>query len=275
MILLKILKEWILNTFLRINIISNEIGSLTDEKLKGAVCIVAKIAIINYVYAAKNKKYDFINKRVKKLGKITFLIFIEIINLCFNKEDKDSKKEENENSSIDENESKVIEGEDNGIDIDYNGMRNFIFDEFSNKLHNESDIDNIIKLIDFLERKDIEGANEKKVMTNEFLQKLMEKNLFTKDEFFSDNQSIKISLFQKLYEKGKIKKNEEEYYKRITHLLDEINKDIEGNIQKSKLEEFLKNERSLIMQRLSLIKLIFKGFNPDEQYTQLKKDLMI
>ena len=63
----------------------------------------------------------------------------------------------------------------------------------------------------------------------------MENNLFTKDEFFSCNQNIKISLFYKLYAKGIIQKNEikeEEYYKKITHLLYEIRKDIEGNIKK-------------------------------------------
>ena len=239
-------------------IISNEIGLLTDEKIKEAIYVVAKIAIINYIYEEKNKKFDFINKRIKQLGKITPLILIEIINQCFNKEDND-KKEENGN--------KVIKREDKDInnDIDYNELKKFIFEEFSNSLNNENDIDNIIKIIDLLEE------NENKVIANEFLQKLIEKNLFTKDEFFSDNQNIKISLLYKLYEKGKIKKNEEKYYKRITHLLDEIKKDIEGNIQKSNLEEFLKNGRTLIMQRLSLIKLIFKGFNPDEQYTKLKK----
>ena len=115
-----------------------------------------------------------------------------------------------------------------------------IFDEFSNKLHNESVIDNIIKLIDFLERKGIEGANKKKVMINEFLQKLMKKNLFTKDEFFSGKKNIKILLFYKLYWKGKIKKSEEEYSEKIIHLFNAIKNDIEGNITKSKLEEFLK-----------------------------------
>ena len=239
-------------------IISNEIGLLTDEKLKEAIHAIAKIAIINYAYEEENKKIDFINKRIKKLGKITPLILIEIINQCFNKKNND-KKEENENKVKEKKELDI------NIDIDYNELKKFIFEEFSNSLNDENDIHNIIKLIDLLE------ANENKIILNEFLQKLIEKNLFTEDEFFSCNQNIKISLLYKLYEKGIIKKNEEEYYKRITHLLDEIKKDIEGNIQKSKLEKFFKNERSLIIQRLSLIKLILKGFNPDEQYTILKK----
>ena len=256
------------------NIISNEIGLLTDEKLKEAIHVVAKIAIFNYVYETEKKKFDFIKSRINRLGKIVPLIFIEIINLCFNKVDKESNEEENENNSIDESENKVIEEEDK--DIDYNEMKKFIFEEFSKKLNNEEDIDNIINLIDCLEGKNKKKDNineknkEKETIINEFLQKLMEKNLFTKDEFFSGNKNIKISLFYRLYEKGKIQKNEEEYYERILHLLDSIEKDLEGNIKKSKLEEFLKNEPSCIKQRLSLIKLILDGFMPDEQYNKLK-----
>ena len=244
------------------NIISNEIGLLTDEKLKNAIHIVAKIAIINYEYETKDKKFDFINKRVKKMSRIAPLIFIEIINICFNKDDN--------NTNIEENENKIIEEKD--IDKDYNEMKKYIFEEFLNKLNNENDIDNIIKFLDCLEQKNItNGTNEKEPIINEFLSKLIEKYLFTKDEFFSYNQNIKILLFNKLYEKGKIKRNEEEYYEKIILLLDSIKNDIEGNIKKSKLEEFLKNKPSLIKKRLSLIKIIIERFNPDEQYEKLKK----
>ena len=117
------------------NIISNEIGLLSDENLKEAVHVVAKIAIINYIYEAKDKKFDFINKKIKKLDKrVIPLIFIEIINRCFNKEDKDNKNEEEEEENADENENKIIEEEDK--DIDFNEMKKLIFDEFSNKLEN-------------------------------------------------------------------------------------------------------------------------------------------
>ena len=238
------------------NIISNEIGLLTNEKLKEAVHVVAKISIFNYIYEVKGKKFDFINKRIRKLGRIVPLIFIEIINLCLNKGDKYSKNEENENNSSDESENEIIEKEEK--DIDYNEMKTFIFEEFSKKLNNENDIDNILNLIDCLECK------------NKFLDKLIERNLFTKYEFFSPNKNIKILLFYKLYEKGKLKKYEE-CYDKIAHLLDAILKEIEGNIKKSKLEEFLKNNPSFIKQRLSLIKFILKEFNPDEYYNVLKK----
>ena len=116
-------------------------------------------------------------------------------------------------------------------------------------MNNQKDIDNILNLIDCLEckNKKRDTMNDKnETIINEFLKILIEKNLFTKDEFFSGNKNIKILLFYKLYEKGKLKKNEEEYYEKIAHLLDAILKDIEGNIKKSKLEEFLKNNPSFI-----------------------------
>ena len=101
------------------------------------------------------------------MAKIIPLIFIEIINICFNKEDKNSKEEENENNSLDEDENNNEEGkeEDNNIEIDYTEMKNYIFEEFSNKLSNENDIDNIINLIDCLERKDSkkDTINEKDI----------------------------------------------------------------------------------------------------------------
>jgi hypothetical protein len=106
---------------------------------------------------------------------------------------------------------------------------------------------------------------------NEFLKKLIEKNLFTKEEFFSSKPNIKISLLSALYEKGKIKPNDEEYYEKIIKLLQEIRGDIEGKIQKKKLEEFLKVNESLIHKRFSLIKLILEGFNPEKEYNTLKK----
>ena len=74
-----------------------------------------------------------------------------------------------------------------------------------------------------------------------------------------------------LYQKGKIQKNEEEYFENIINLLDLIKNDIRGKIKKFKLEEFLKIEKSLIIKRLSLIKLIIPAFNLDDIYPNLKK----
>ena len=63
-------------------------------------------------------------------------------------------------------------------------MKDFIFDQFSNKLNSEKDIENTINLIDCLEGKDkkidtIYHSNkkdkEKEAIKNEFLEKLIQK----------------------------------------------------------------------------------------------------
>lgn len=165
---------------------------MTDEKLKIAIHIVAKIAIINYEYETKDKNFDFIHKRIKKMSRIASLIFIEIINICFNKDDN--------NTNIEVNENKIIEEKD--IDKDYNEMKKYIFEEFLNNLN----IDNIIKFLDCLEQKKItNGTNEKEPIINEFLSKLIEKYLFTKDEFFSYNKTLKFYYSINYMEKEKYK----------------------------------------------------------------------
>ena len=253
-------------------LISNEIGTLTNEKLKEAVHVVAKLAIIHYIYGPqdrKEKKLEFIKRRIKKRldQKIIPLIFIEIINLIFNKGNKDNKSEDGEENNNDEK----IEEEEEYKGIDFNDLKSFIFDEFSKKLDDNNDIENIIKLIDCLEGKNEKIDNDKFKNINEFLTKLMDNNLFNKDDFFSGKQDSRIILLCELYEKGKIKKSQEEYYYKITKLLDSIKKDIEGEIKKSKLEEFLKIEKSLVIQRLKLVKLVLGGFNPEEKYEELEK----
>ena len=65
-------------------------------------------------------------------------------------------------------------------------------------------------------------------------------------------------LLYKLFEKGKIKRVDEDYYEKIMDLLDNIKHDIDGNIQKNKLEKFLRNDEKIIKQRLSLIKIILE-----------------
>lgn len=75
---------------------------MTDEKIKESIHVIEKIAFIYYEYETKNKKFYFINKRVKKLDRITSLIFIAIINIYFNKDDNDTNIEENEGEEIEE-----------------------------------------------------------------------------------------------------------------------------------------------------------------------------
>jgi len=90
------------------------------------------------------------------------------------------------------------------------------------------------------------------------------------------------SLLFSLHKKGKILKNDEEYYEKIIKLLQDIRGDLDGKIRKNKLEEFLKIDESLtnkrisfkesiINRRLNLIKLILEGFNPEKEYNELKR----
>ena len=117
------------------NLISNEIGTLANEKLVEAVHVVAKLTIMNYIYGPqdrKEKKLEFINRRIKKkLDKEKIpLIYIEIINLIFNKRNKDNKIEEGEEGNADNK----IEEEEELANIDFNDLKTFIFDEFSKKI---------------------------------------------------------------------------------------------------------------------------------------------
>ena len=260
------------------NLISNEIGTLTNEKLKEAVHVVAKLAIINYIYGPqdqKEKKLEFIKRRIKRRldKKIIPLIFIEIINLIFNKKNKDNKVEDGEENNNDEK----IEEEEEYTNVDFTILKTFIFEEFSKNLEDNDDIKNIIKLLDCLEGKnekekiDYQISEDKVTNINEFLTKLMDNNLFNKDDFFSGKQDIRIELLCELYEKGKIKKTSEEYYDKIIKLIDLIKIDIEGEIKKSKLEEFLRIDKPLVIQRLKLVKLVLIGFNPEEKYEELEK----
>ena len=135
------------------SIIRPDIGLLSGKNLNEAINIVAKIALINYIYEKEEKeeknkeksenKFKFIRMKIKRLNKeIIPLIFIEIIKMCLEKEKKQNKcaeEEDKENIIADEEEE------------DFKPMKEYIFNEFTNKLENAADIDNIIKLLDCLE----------------------------------------------------------------------------------------------------------------------------
>ena len=109
-------------------------------------------------------------------------------------------------------------------------------------------------------------------MVNEFLDKLMKNNLFNKDEFFSSNQNLKIDLLIKLYKEGKInnENNNEDYYKDIMVLINDIRNDLDGKIKKKKLDAFLNNDKSFIKERLGLLKIILP-IDINEEYKKLKE----
>ena len=246
-------------------IIKNEIELLNGEKLNKSNQVIAKIAITNFIHETNKNKLKFIYNQIKKFDKnIICLIFIEIMKIIINKGEKNQKE-------IDEDEER--DDYEDEKDIDFTEMKEFILDKFARKLDNMNDIDNIIKLIDVLEGKN-ENKKEikKETIKNEFLNKLIRYNLFTKKEFFSNLKNLKIIILYNLYEKGKIQKTEEEYYDKISGLIIDIKRDIEeGHIRKTNLEVFLKNDEFSIKRRLNLIKIILNGFNPEEVYINLKK----
>ncbi len=154
------------------NIIKNNEKENNNENLNKTIKVVAKLAIINFIYETENR-LDFIKYRIKKLDKnIITLIFIEIMKICMSKEDKENKKDEEmkeDNISDDEEnedkENKIIEEEYK--DINFKEIKEFIFEEFANNLDNENDIDYIINLIDCLEGKpEYEQKNKEKEKDN-------------------------------------------------------------------------------------------------------------
>ena len=258
------------------NILGKGIEKLYGKRLDEAIKVVALLVFINFIYKEEDSKFDFIQDRISELSeKIQPLIFIELLKLCINDDNKKNNK------FVEDEKNKIIE------------MKKYIFDVFSKKVTKDEDIQNIKKLIDCLQMKtkksEKEGEEKPKNENikeleklekesenniNEFLEKLIKNNLFTKEEFFSDTNNFKIDLMFELYNKGIIKKNNENYYTKIEDLLKNIKKDIDGNIRKKKLEYFLNINESLITKRLSLIQIILPGleYNPLTQIKSLKKD---
>jgi argininosuccinate lyase len=109
-----------------------------------------------------------------------------------------------------------------------------------------------------------------KGILNEFLNKLLDKkNLFKKEEFFSSHKNIKILLLYKLNEKGILQKNDKnEYYNNLQELMKSIKVDLDGEIKKKTLDEFLKIEEPIIKRRLSLPDIILGNYT---KYNELKK----
>ena len=102
----------------------------------------------------------------------------------------------------------------------------------------------------------------------------MELLLFNKDEFFSNKRNLKIEILYKLYEKGKLKIiYDNEYLESLCEQLDCIRKSLQECITINKLKEFMENDESIIIQRLSLIRLIIDKYEPKEEYYKLKKKI--
>ena len=146
-------------------------------------------------------------------------------------------------------------------DEKYNTMKEYIFKKY---LSNIDNINNIIILIDNL-------SKNNKI---KFLDELMKRCLFTREEFYSNYQSPKILLLCKLYEKRKLEiLNEDNYYGNLENLLINLKNEIEGDIEKKTLEEFLMNGKDVVVKRLGLIKIIFREYNPEKVYLEKKAEI--
>ena len=245
----------------------NKIIKKEFEKKLDNFQILARLAILFFKIEDYKYKFKFIEKKIKRLDKeIIIRIFIEIMRIYINQKNKE--KEENEETDDIENEK--VE--------DFYIMKDYILRNFIN-LKEEKNIENTMSLIDFFEGKE-ENANEindkkkkeNKEITDEFLNELLDKyNLFNKKEFFSSNKSLKILLLSKLNERGVLQKNNNEYYDEIEKLMQSIKQDLDGEIKKKTLDEFLTIEDSIVKKRLSLLGIIFESYNPNDEYYRLKE----
>ena len=146
-------------------------------------------------------------------------------------------------------------------DEKYSSMKNYIFKKFASDLSN---IDTIIKLLDNL------STTENK---NNFLKELMKECKFKKEDFYSTNPNQQITILCELFEKGKINISDKEAigFIDIEDTLDKIARDLDRDITKQKLEEFLSNDEKIVIKRLKLIKMIIDKYNPEEIYHDLKQ----
>ena len=217
------------------------------------------------------QKYEYIIKKEieslkdKKLEE-AIKIIAKFIILLYDKDDKEKTlKFIKENLDKDRKISPLVYNElmINCQADEYESMKNFIYKKFASNLLN---IDNIIKLIDSL------NEDENK---NKFLKELMEKCKFTKEEFYSNNSNNKIELLCELFEKGKINSLNKENinFNIIEDVLDKIKVELDGDITKQELEEFLKNDQKVVIKRLKLISYIMEGYNPEEVYLKLNNDI--
>ena len=130
-------KKSLLNCLNKIfdDIIVKQIEELTDEiKIKKVIEFIADFAIIYYIYTENYDKLDFIERIIiRKLNKkLITHILIEIMNIIIKKE------------NVEEEEMKGV---------NFVKLEEFIFREFCEKIQNMDDFQNIINLINCLERK--------------------------------------------------------------------------------------------------------------------------
>ena len=142
---------------------------------------------------------------------------------------------------------------------EYKMMKEFIYGKFLKKL------ENINIIIDHFYR--LEEGDK-----NLFFESLTKKCKFTKEEFYSNDENIKIELLCYLNDKGILKMTDQKYFDvDIGGTITQIYNDLEGEIIIKKLEEFLEDEEKDVIKRLKLIKIFFAEFEPEKEYKDLKK----
>jgi hypothetical protein len=243
--------------------IVNTKDSLANDDFSKITEIVIKLFdVIIITYEKDEEISDFIKNKIQILPeKIIILIFKKIVEKI-NSNDEDIKEEEDD------------ENEDIANKKTYKSKVEIIFDGFAQKVENNNDINKIINLLDCLK--------EQSKLEEKFLGKIIKNNLFFKEEFFSNKRTPHISLLTKLILKRKIVKCKKEYFMKLEMLLDEIWKELNlaedekikervemRNYENKMIEEFLKNDESIILERLSLINLVLLAFNPSQKLYEL------
>ena len=196
----------------KIKTISN-LGTILD------LIDIKKISKVDEFFTKLKAKYELVikkqldslkdkelNNAVKIIAKFVDLIFIHENNCNFIKQ---------KISKLDKKISCLIYIElIRRCNVDkYKQMKELIYNNFLNKLEN---INVIIDLIDSLEKHD------KKI----FMVKLIKKCQFTKEEYYSNNENEKIVLLCELYDKGKLKRIEDETYGEIEKIMLQISHDV-------------------------------------------------
>ena len=154
-------------------IIKNQIESLSGDELNNAIKILCKFIVNIFLY---EKNFTFLDQKINKLDKINSLIYNELIKE-YNEKEFDNMKDYDEK--------------------EFEKMKEYIYEKFLNKL---DDRENIIILLNSL------TTNDK----NKFLEELMKKCKFIKEEFYSNYENKRIKLLCFLNEKEIFKKQNKE-----------------------------------------------------------------
>jgi hypothetical protein len=255
-----------------LNVMISKIKNISNFDTILELINIKKITKVDEFFSLLKEKYDKVvkkqiesltdnekelNKAVVIIAKFVNLLYIHEKNCNFIKENID--KLDKKISFLIYNELMIICKGD-----EYKEMKDLIYKIFLNNLEN---INSIIDLIVSLDKKDKKDKID-------FLKELMRKCQFTKEEFYSKDKNEKIDLLCELNERKIIEKTEEQnYFEDIKNIIQDIYKDLDGEILIQKLEDFLENEQKQVKKRLGLINLIYTDFDPETEYEKLIEEI--